>query len=88
MFHACVQRFDGMDEKFFSGELNRAEKTKKNVRKASASGASASGAVPAAADLPVAAPGKEKKRYITEKGVAYKSRITVTAPVCPLSYRS
>ena len=24
MFHACVQRFDGMDEKKFSGELNRA----------------------------------------------------------------
>ena len=24
MFHACVQRFDGMDEKFLGGELNRA----------------------------------------------------------------
>jgi hypothetical protein len=24
MFHACVKRFDGMDEKFFGGELNRA----------------------------------------------------------------
>ena len=24
MFHACVQRFDGMDEKFFGGELNQA----------------------------------------------------------------
>jgi len=24
MFHACVQRFDGMDEKIFGGELNRA----------------------------------------------------------------
>ena len=24
MFHACVQRFDGMDEKFFGGELNKA----------------------------------------------------------------
>ena len=24
MFHACVQRFDGMDEKFLNGELNRA----------------------------------------------------------------
>jgi len=38
-------------------ELNKAlDKTKKNVRKASASGA-----VPAAADMPVAAPGKKKK---------------------------
>jgi hypothetical protein len=26
MFHACVQRFDGMDEKFLGGELNRALK--------------------------------------------------------------
>jgi hypothetical protein len=25
MFHACVQRFDGMDEKFLGGELNRAK---------------------------------------------------------------
>ena len=24
MFHACVQRFDGMDEIFLGGELNRA----------------------------------------------------------------
>jgi len=24
MFHACVQRFDGMDINFLSGELNRA----------------------------------------------------------------
>ena len=24
MFHACVQRFDGMGEKFLGGELNRA----------------------------------------------------------------
>jgi len=24
MFHACVQRFDGMDEKILGGELNRA----------------------------------------------------------------
>ena len=24
MFNACVQRFDGMDEKFLGGELNRA----------------------------------------------------------------
>jgi hypothetical protein len=24
MFHACVQRFDGMDEKFLGGKLNRA----------------------------------------------------------------
>ena len=24
MFHACVQRFDGMDENFLGGELNRA----------------------------------------------------------------
>ena len=24
MFHACVQRFDGMDEKIFGRELNRA----------------------------------------------------------------
>jgi len=24
MFHACVQRFDGMDEKFLGEELNRA----------------------------------------------------------------
>jgi len=24
MFHARVQRFDGMDEKFLGGELNRA----------------------------------------------------------------
>jgi len=24
MFHVCVQRFDGMDEKFLDGELNRA----------------------------------------------------------------
>ena len=24
MFHTCVQRFDGMDENFLSGELNRA----------------------------------------------------------------
>ena len=23
MFHACVQRFDGMDEKILGGELNR-----------------------------------------------------------------
>ena len=26
MFHASVQRFDGMDEKFLDGELNRAYK--------------------------------------------------------------
>ena len=24
MFHACVERFDGMDEKFLGGELNMA----------------------------------------------------------------
>jgi len=24
MFHACIQRFDGMDEKFLVGKLNRA----------------------------------------------------------------
>ena len=24
MFHACVQRFDGMDKKFLDRELNRA----------------------------------------------------------------
>ena len=24
MFHVCVQKFDGMDENFLSGELNRA----------------------------------------------------------------
>jgi len=24
MFHACVQRFDGMDEKILGGKLNRA----------------------------------------------------------------
>jgi hypothetical protein len=24
MFHACVQRFDGMEEKIFGGKLNRA----------------------------------------------------------------
>ena len=24
MFHACVQKFDGMDGKFLGGELNRA----------------------------------------------------------------
>jgi hypothetical protein len=24
MLHACVQRFDGMDEKILNGELNRA----------------------------------------------------------------
>ena len=24
MFHACVQRFDGMDEKILDGKLNRA----------------------------------------------------------------
>ena len=24
MFHTCVQRFDGIDEKFLDGELNRA----------------------------------------------------------------
>ena len=24
MFHTCVQRFDGMDENFLGGELNRA----------------------------------------------------------------
>jgi len=24
MFHTCVQRFDGMDEKILGGELNRA----------------------------------------------------------------
>jgi len=24
MFHECVQRFDGMDEKFLGGKLNRA----------------------------------------------------------------
>jgi len=24
MFHACVQRFDGMDENFFGRKLNRA----------------------------------------------------------------
>jgi len=27
MFHACAQRFDGMDEKFLGGELNRALET-------------------------------------------------------------
>ena len=35
MFHACVQRFDGMDEKFLGGKLNRALvhlKTKKFSR--------------------------------------------------------
>ena len=29
MFYACVQRFDGMDEKFLGGELNRALVTSK-----------------------------------------------------------
>ena len=25
MFHVCVQRFDGMDEKILGGKLNRAQ---------------------------------------------------------------
>ena len=28
MFYACVQRFDGMDEKFLDRKLNKAKKTK------------------------------------------------------------
>jgi len=29
MFHACAQRFDGMDEKILGGKLNRAVHSKK-----------------------------------------------------------
>ena len=32
MFHACVQRFDGMDEKFFGRKLNRALEGEKKTR--------------------------------------------------------
>jgi len=30
MFYACVQRFDGMDEKILGGKLNRASVKKEN----------------------------------------------------------
>jgi len=32
MFHACVQRFDGMDEKCLGRELNRALDAAKQIR--------------------------------------------------------
>ena len=32
MFHTCVQRFDGMDEKILGGELNRALDAPKNPK--------------------------------------------------------